>query len=62
VKKTPLSANESGRRAVKKALATALYASGALNFFPDLVIETKLHAGTKIRSPIDLTGLSRTEK
>jgi hypothetical protein len=62
VKKTPLSANESGRRAVKKALATALYASGALNFFPDPIVKTKLHAGTKIRSPIDLTGLSRTEK
>src|SRR5271169_5162886 len=30
---------ESGSRAVKKALATALYASRALNFFPDLIHE-----------------------
>ena len=32
---------ESGRRTVKKALATVLYASGALNFFPDLILRTK---------------------
>jgi hypothetical protein len=29
------------RHTVKKSLAAALYASAALNFFPDLIVETK---------------------
>jgi hypothetical protein len=44
------------RGPVKKVLAVALYTSAALNFFPGLIVETKLLAGTKTRSPIDPTG------
>jgi hypothetical protein len=44
------------RHTVKKSLAAALCASGALNFFPDLIVTTKFACRTKTRSPIELTG------
>jgi hypothetical protein len=46
---------------VKKSSGFVISVRDAPNFCWDLIFEAKLHAGTEIRSPIDPTGLSRTE-
>ena len=62
-RETLLSANRIRPTGCKESVSDgALRIQARLTSFQTSSSRTKLHAGTKTRSPIDLTGLSRTEK